>query len=138
MRPDPRQALDHGLDAVVRAYLAEPEAFWAFVAEPPLVGGRPRHPDWDRVRDRVVKKHPFCAASGTRLLLEAHHVIPFHERPDLELDESNLIVLSRPYHFLVGHLMDWTASNPNVREDAAAWLAKVRGRGQPNRDIPYV
>jgi hypothetical protein len=125
------------LQAEVDRLARENEALRAFLVEPPLVGAAPRSPKWAAVRDRFVKRHPFCAASGTTLLLEVHHVVPYHERPDLELDESNLIVLSRPYHFLVGHLMDWGSSNPNVREDAAAWLAKVRGRGRPNPDIPY-
>jgi hypothetical protein len=54
-------------------------------------------------------------------------VIPFHVRPDLELDEWNLITLCREHHFRIGHDPDgpwrpkkpsWSASNPLVREHA--------------------
>jgi hypothetical protein len=46
-------------------------------------------------------------------------VIPFHIRPNLELDPSNLITLCRGHHLYVGHNGNWKLWNPRVREDAA-------------------
>jgi len=87
----------------------------------------PRSSEWVSVRSDFVRKHPRCEACGTMANLNVHHVIPFHERPDLELDEGNLITLCREHHFRIGHDPDgkgprkpsWLESNPNVRSDAA-------------------
>ena len=61
-----------------------------------------------------------------------HHIFPFHYcialgRPDLELDDRNLITLcedeagkpGQNHHLLVGHLDDFESSNLAVVEDAA-------------------
>lgn len=86
-----------------------------------------RSGEWRRVRDQFVEKFPVCAACGSSAALNVHHVIPFHVRPDLELDEWNLITLCREHHFRIGHDPDgpwrlkkpsWSASNPLVREHA--------------------
>jgi hypothetical protein len=86
-----------------------------------------RSGEWRRVRDQFVEKFPVCAACGRSAALNVHHVIPFHVRPDLELDEWNLITLCREHHFRIGHDPDgpwrskkpsWSASNPLVREHA--------------------
>lgn len=94
--------------------------------------GGPRSGDWVQVRTDYVRKHPRCEACGTMANLNVHHVIPFHQRPDLELDEDNLITLCREHHFRIGHDPDgkgprkpsWLLSNPNVRSDAAAWKSR--------------
>ena len=60
---------------------------------------------------------------------DVHHIVPFHQRPDLELVEDNLITLCREHHFRIGHDPDgrgprkpsWLESNPNVRQDAKNW-----------------
>jgi hypothetical protein len=85
-----------------------------------------------------------------------HHIFPVHYcralgRPDLELDERNLVTLcesepGRPgfnHHLLVGHLGDFEAANPSSRADATGrflartaaqlridrtWLEAVAGR----------
>ena len=87
----------------------------------------PRSGQWVQVRNEFVRRHPRCEACGSAYQLNVHHVIPFHERPDLELDEGNLITLCREHHFRIGHDPDgkgprkpsWLESNPNVRRDAA-------------------
>ena len=92
----------------------------------------PRSGKWVEVRFDFVRKHPRCEACGSMANLNVHHVIPFHERPDLELDEGNLITLCREHHFRIGHDPDgkgprkpsWLESNPNVRRDAAAWKSR--------------
>lgn len=87
----------------------------------------PRSSDWVQVRSDFVRKHPRCEACGSTNNLNVHHIIPFHERPDLELVDDNLITLCREHHFRIGHDPDgrgprkpsWSLSNPNVRSDAA-------------------
>lgn len=82
---------------------------------------------WTTVRNRFVEKHPTCEACGSDENLNVHHVKPFHQHPDLELEESNLITLCREHHFYIGHDPDgvdgpegpnWKLSNPSVRRDA--------------------
>lgn len=89
--------------------------------------GSPRSSGWYAVRNRFVGEHPACEACGIAVELNVHHVKPFHEHPELELDPSNLITLCREHHFRVGHDPDgpwgpkrpnWKASNPLVREHA--------------------
>lgn len=104
-----------------------------------VAAGKPRdharHPQWPAFRDRFVKVHPECAACGRKKYLQAHHVLPFHLRPDRELDDSNLIVLCEPpgigCHLAIGHLWDFRSWNPEVREDARIWRKKISVR-------PYV
>lgn len=87
----------------------------------------PRSGQWVQVRADFVRLHPRCEACGSAYNLNVHHVEPFHLRPDLELEPSNLITLCREHHFRIGHDPDgkgprkpsWLESNPNVRSDAA-------------------
>ena len=87
----------------------------------------PRSSEWVQVRSDFVRKHPRCEACGSAYNLNVHHIEPFHQRPDLELVEDNLITLCREHHFRIGHDPDgkgprkpsWLESNPNVRSDAA-------------------
>ena len=87
----------------------------------------PRSSEWVQVRSDFVRKHPRCEACGSTANLNVHHIVPFHQRPDLELVEDNLITLCREHHFRIGHDPDgkgprkpsWLESNPNVRSDAA-------------------
>lgn len=104
---------------------------------PSVVSEKPmdhlRSPLWPAFRAKMIAKHPFCAFCGYAKDLEGHHIAVFHEHPELELVESNVIILGEkcptgPHHFLAGHLGNWSAFNPNVIEDAAAWLAKIHAR----------
>lgn len=87
-----------------------------------------RSPKWDTFRSAFLKKNNECVACGEDSQLEAHHIVPFHLRRDLELSESNLIALCRTCHFYFGHLKDWTSWNEFVRIDAQAFRQKVRSR----------
>lgn len=89
--------------------------------------GADRSGKWTTVRNRFVRDNPFCEACGSDQDLNVHHVEPFHEHPELELDPSNLITLCREHHFRIGHDPDgpdgprkpnWKLSNPRVRHDA--------------------
>ena len=103
-----------------------------------------RSPHWPHVRDDFVRRNPVCAVCGKGkadgVSLQAHHIFPFHYcialgRPDLELDERNLITLCETgqghaadnHHLLVGHLDDFESSNLKVAQDAkgtyAGWAA---------------
>ena len=90
-----------------------------------------RATQWPTVRANHVAKYPRCAACGSGEALNVHHIEPFHERPDLELDPANLITLCRRHHFEIGHdpdgpwrpqRPDWTKSNSRVIRDASAVL----------------
>ena len=96
--------------------------------------GAPRSGKWPRVRREHLANNPACIACGHDGELEVHHVVPFHDRPALELDDSNLVTLcAEPCHRLFGHLTDWRSYNPDVREDAARFLEKVKNRPKLER-----
>ncbi len=101
-----------------------------------MSGAIPRSPEWPRVERAHLLKQPHCMCckpgTNTRAGLQVHHIFPFHYcialgRPDLELDDRNLITLcedeagkpGQNHHLLVGHLDDFQSSNLAVVEDAA-------------------
>lgn len=84
-----------------------------------------RSPDWVKVRDTAVKKQPYCSICESKKELQVHHIKPFHIFPELELVETNLIVLCRRDHFIFGHLTDWKSYNINIIKDAKIWHKKL-------------
>jgi 5-methylcytosine-specific restriction protein A len=86
-----------------------------------------RSPKWKSVRDAFLKGK-VCAACGGKSKLEAHHIVPFHVQPELELEVSNLLPLceAKKYgincHLLTGHAGNYRRFNPSV----SAWAAMVR------------
>lgn len=92
-----------------------------------VAGSRPRSSQWPRVRREHLRRYPRCAACDRHQDLEVHHIIAYSDRPDLELEPSNLITLcADPCHIVHGHLMSWTRINPRVRQDTDAYLARIR------------
>lgn len=91
-------------------------------------GGAARSSRWSAVRAGFLAQHSQCAACGRKEDLEAHHIVPFHLQPGLELDVNNLIVLCRSCHHVFGHLGDWGSWNTSVREDAARYLVQRQNR----------
>ena len=86
-------------------------------------GGQPRFPKWDAWLKAFLRGKS-CIVCGQRDGLTGHHVIPFHLRPDLELDQANVVpICSDRCHIVFGHFNDYRLDNPRVREDAAAFLA---------------
>lgn len=80
-----------------------------------------RSSKWGDLRDEFVASNAECAACGTKNHLQVHHVKPFHDFPELELDVNNLITLCMDVnecHINIGHGDSFRFSNPNVREDA--------------------
>lgn len=94
----------------------------------------PRSTHWPAVRAAHLAKEPRCALCDGDRHLNVHHVIPFHLRPDLELDAGNLITLCENKaegvncHLLFGHLGSFHSFNPNVRKDVKEWRAKLEKR----------
>ena len=97
--------------------------------------GLQRSPEWPEVEKAHLAKEPRCVVCGKKArpgqAVQVHHVFAFHVcvllgRPDLELDQRNLITLcqserGRPeedHHLLVGHLDDFESMNLDVRRDA--------------------
>jgi hypothetical protein len=82
-----------------------------------------RSPAWPDVEHAFRAAHPHCAACGETIMLNVHHIFPFHYvvlcgRPDLELDFRNLLTACvRPdclHHLELGHLDDFESYNPAV------------------------
>lgn len=92
--------------------------------------GARRSSNWRTVRNDFLRGKS-CVVCGGRRSLVAHHKIPFHLAPDLELVESNLIPLceAKRYgincHQLLGHLGAWSRVNPNVMADVAYWHQRL-------------
>jgi hypothetical protein len=97
--------------------------------------GIARSPEWPRVEKQHLELQPHCVAckpgTNSQVKLQVHHIFPFHYcvalgRPDLELDQRNLITLCEDeaghpadnHHLLIGHLDDFQSSNLDVVTDA--------------------
>ena len=101
--------------------------------------GVARSGHWHSVEVDFLSKNPTCAACGTSESLNVHHRFDFHEaillgRPDLELDERNLITLCvgpMQHHVLLGHLDSYLSFNPTVAADIVTYRgwdeARIRG-----------
>jgi hypothetical protein len=101
-----------------------------------------RSPHWHKVELLHLAREPRCQGCGSKRHLQVHHEVPFHLRPDLELEPSNLITVcmdKAECHLMVAHGGYFGAYNPNVRVDLAETLAHpqrramVRTRAQVNR-----
>jgi len=85
-----------------------------------------RSSHWPTVEKHFLEQNPTCAACGSKVRLNVHHIKPFHIDPELELDVNNLITLCMSpleCHLRIGHSGNFKEFNPNVREDAAKALA---------------
>lgn len=97
--------------------------------------GLQRSPQWPGVEREHLRFEPTCMACGSTDNLQVHHVLPFHfcvllGRPELELDQRNLITLcegANNHHLLLGHLNDWSSYNRDVRSDVAGSFNGMTG-----------
>lgn len=88
-----------------------------------------RHKDWPSIRKKHLDRHPCCAACGSCLKPEVHHIVPVHLDPSLELDLNNLITLCDKYcHFVFGHFMNYRSWNPDVVKDSQVYYNSVKNR----------
>ena len=95
-------------------------------------GGAPRSPDWNRIRKAHIKLYPLCAIDNKKGTLlksnEVHHILPFHEHPELELEPKNFITLCRAHHLEWGHFYNFKSWNSQVKKDAELWRKRVANR----------
>lgn len=81
-----------------------------------------RSSQWVHARHAWLVVHPGCAACGKTIDPEVHHIKPFHDHPELELDPTNFITLCGwngcQAHFRLGHKYNFADSNLNVVADA--------------------
>ena len=85
-----------------------------------------RSPHWTSLRDTFLKIHPRCAACGSIKRMQVHHIEPFHLRPELELERSNLIGLCMDKlecHLRLGHGDDFRCFNPHIVKHSAECLS---------------
>lgn len=87
-----------------------------------------RSQEWPKIRRAYLRNFDACAVCGATKQLTAHHILPFHLYPELELDMKNLIALCPPHHLFVGHLQDFKSFNIDAVTDATLWRARIRGR----------
>ena len=105
-----------------------------------VMAGKPakmRSPKWPAARKQWLSVCPTCAACGSKASVEVHHVKPFHEHPELELDPNNFITLCdgpNSCHRTWGHFYVWSKSNPTVRQDVACWREHVLTATVPPND----
>lgn len=98
-----------------------------------------RNPLWPERERAFLNRNPACAVCGLEGPVVAHHILPVPYclavgRPDLELDERNLIPLCHAtprascedHHLYVGHLGDYHSFNLRVREDATGRFKGTR------------
>ena len=89
---------------------------------------------WPTVRKKHLENQAKCAACGGDKILEVHHIKPFNQNPELELDLNNLITLCESRsngvvcHLFFGHLGSYKSINPNVLEDVKIWFQKITNR----------
>ena len=57
-----------------------------------------------------------CSFCSSKVNLNRHHIIPQLAAPQLTNERTNLIVLCRPCHQVVGHKNSWKKFNPYVKE----------------------
>ena len=54
---------------------------------------------WQRLRKWFLNRYPLCQETDCQAAAaEVHHVIPISERPDLRLDQANLMSLCKSCH----------------------------------------
>ena len=91
--------------------------------------GMKRSGHWESVRKAHVLKQPYCMMCGSTDDLQVHHMMPFADNPNLELDDANLITLcetkSIECHLKHGHLGNWHTYNPTISK-----LAESPGVGK--------
>lgn len=91
-----------------------------------LVG---RSGKWTAMREYWLISNPRCAICNGTESLQVHHKMPYHIKPELELDPNNLLTLcekpSRNCHFTWGHLYNWSNYNARIDECVAFW-AEIR------------
>lgn len=96
--------------------------------------GSKRSSRWPLIRKIHLQNNPNCIACGGTEKTQVHHVVPFHQKPELELDLTNLMTLCESgkngivCHLAIGHLGNFKKVNRESRADASWWRNKVKNR----------
>jgi hypothetical protein len=78
---------------------------------------------WQRCRRAFLKKvGKVCVCCTSKKKIEVHHMLPRHIRPDLAVDQTNLIALCKDCHFHIGHLNSYHTYNDNI--ELVAWYVR--------------
>lgn len=156
-------AINGKLDILIESLIRKPTGVQddglvpSLGTEPAEEQGLRRNSKWATKVKWFKRANPDCLYCGEEpgiLGLQVHHVIPFHEcilagRPDLEMDDRNLVCLcqngvitlkpgevgdaksetgkpvkfirTKNHHVTCGHLGDFKSYNPTVFKDVKAW-----------------
>lgn len=88
-----------------------------------------RSSKWASVEKKFIKNHPQCEVCGTTKHLQVHHIKPFHLYPELELEESNLIVVcmdSKECHLRIAHGGNFREYCPEIKKYAQEIKSKEK------------
>ena len=79
--------------------------------------------NWQRCRKDFLKKvGKVCVCCNATKKIEVHHILPRHIRPDLAVDQTNLIALCKDCHFHIGHLNSYFTYNAAV--SSVCWFVR--------------
>jgi len=96
-----------------------------------------RSPQWPSYRRAHLIREPECQWCGSRTDLQVHHVKPYHDHPDIELDFANLITLCEKAgvgcHLGKGHLGNFQQAHLTIREDCEYHRRVELGIDSPTR-----
>lgn len=84
---------------------------------------RLRSPKWRHVEKEHLSRHGYCPGCGSVKHLQVHHIAPFKEHPERELDPTNLVTACMDLpecHLRIAHGDNFKAYNPNVMKHLAA------------------
>jgi len=87
---------------------------------------------WQKCRKNFLRRvGKVCVCCGSKKKIQVHHKLPRHIRPDLAVDQTNLIALCRDCHFHVGHLNSYFTYNAAVSE--VCWFVRHNSILKKNR-----
>jgi len=74
---------------------------------------------WQRCRKAFLAKvGKQCVCCSSKKQIEVHHIQPRHIRPDLAVDQTNLIALCHDCHFHLAHGNNYRKYNNNIMDVA--------------------
>lgn len=87
---------------------------------PPMPHEHLRSPAWESFEHAIKLKHPGCVFCGRiRADNVGHHKKPFHLFPELELVESNIIIVCPGDHFVRCHYCNWSLYSREIENEIA-------------------
>ena len=87
---------------------------------------------WQRCRrDFLRKTGKVCVCCRSMKKIQVHHVLPRHIRPDLAVNQTNLIALCRGCHLRIGHLGSYFTYNATV--ERVCWFVGLNSVLKKNK-----